>query len=69
MSRHYVTVAEIEEWANKEVWYLAASSAGLGSNKRLEMSNTKTFRVTDHGQEIYIGGNMDDAVTAYNGSL
>lgn len=66
MTRHTVTVEEIDKWINHEAWHLAASSGGRGSNKRLEMSNAGMFRVTDRNEITYAGGDKAAAVDAYN---
>ena len=64
--KHTITVAEIEAWANAEAWHLAASSYGKDSDKKFEMSNLRTFRVSSDGEVIYTGGSMGVAVAAYN---
>jgi hypothetical protein len=66
MARHTVTVKDIDEWMHKEVWHLAAASSGNGSLKKLEMSNAGMFRVTDHDDTKYFGGDKNAAVDAYN---
>lgn len=66
MPRHTITVEEVDAWVNAEAWHLAASSSGKGSNKFLEMSNAGIFRVRDHDDIKYIGGDKNAAVKAYN---
>lgn len=66
MTRHTVTVIELTAWMNAEVWNDAASNSGSGSNKRLEMSNRRVFRVIDHGIVKYLGNDIAAAVEAYN---
>lgn len=65
MSRHTITEKEITDWLTADAWHLAASSAGNGSNKRLE-TNKGTFRVKDHGEITYAGDSVSAAVDAYN---
>jgi hypothetical protein len=66
MARHVVTVKELTDWMNVEVWHKAACSFGSDSSKSLEMSTGKTFRVKDHGNAVYIGKNLGAAIAAYN---
>jgi len=64
--RHIITEKEITEWMDHPTWHVAASSYGDYSAKRLEVSNAGLFRVTDHSKQIYLGGDLTKAVTAYN---
>jgi hypothetical protein len=64
--RHKITLQELMDWIDKEVWHLAASSHGRGSSKKLEMSSAGLFRVTDHDEDAYTGPNLEAAVNAYN---
>ncbi len=66
MSKHLVTVKEIADWADAEAWHEAAMSFGKGSSKKLEMSNARIFRVTDHKTVVYFGSDMAAAVDVYN---
>ncbi|MFZ5713073.1 MAG: hypothetical protein ACOY3N_09555 [Bradyrhizobium sp.] len=63
---HKITLKELIDWIDAEVWHLAASSAGNGSRKKLEMSNAGEFRVTDHDTVVYRGISEAAAVEAYN---
>lgn len=64
--RHTITVKDMMDWINTEIWHNAASCHGNGSSKKLEMNNTGAFRVTDHDKIVYIGGHLPAAVDAYN---
>lgn len=66
--RHVITTEEIIEWLREEEWRMAASSYSDGnrSNKRLEVSTSRMWRVTDHGDVRYSGPSLDVAVAVYN---
>jgi hypothetical protein len=64
--QHTVTVQQINAWANAELWRIAASSWGAGSDKKLELSNAGLYRVRNNGEVTYIGDDISEAVYAYN---
>lgn len=63
--RHTVTEAELTKWSARH-WVRFAASAGEFSNKHLEMSMDRLYRVTDRGSVCYIGGNAQSAIKEYN---
>lgn len=70
MPRHTVTATEFAKWAcaYKNSWVTFASSYGQGSDKELTVafSDTKLYRVVDHGKEVYMGSRLAPAIGAYN---
>lgn len=66
MKRHTVTVDELDEWLNREIWSIGASSHGKGSDKFLKVSQAGIFRVIDHDEIKYTGDDKYAAVQAYN---
>lgn len=66
MTRHTLSLEELNGWLNQEFWNVAASSHGNGAHKVLEMNNAGVFRVTDQSKIVYMGGDKDAAIAAYN---
>jgi hypothetical protein len=69
MDHHEVTERELNEWLCRPQWQQFAASCGPGSNKRLEVDGSasgRTFRVTDHGNTIFLGNDKAAAIAAYN---
>lgn len=64
--RHTITRAALDEWLSEVNWRIFASSGGDGSAKRLDVDNGKIFRVTDHGNVVFLGADKDAAIAAYN---
>jgi hypothetical protein len=70
MDRHEVTERELDEWLRRPQWQLFASSCGPQSNKRMEVDagtdGSRVFRVTDHGETIFLGVDQKAAIATYN---
>lgn len=69
MENHKVTERELNEWLCRPQWQLFASSCGPQSNKRLEVDigdAGHVFRVTDHGETIFLGADKVAAIVTYN---
>ena len=66
MGRHTVTVKELNDWINKDGWSRFAGSFNKESNKTLEVSILRQFRVTDRGVIKYFGDSDVAAIDAYN---
>lgn len=67
--RHTITEKELNEWLCQPQWQILASSCGNDSNKQLEFDRTEygcVFRVSNHGETIFLGANKSAAVAAYN---
>ena len=70
MTKHTVTISELNEFLTDEkskwIRFAGSYSANAESQKTLEVSFEGTYRVTDHGKVLYVGGNMKRAVNEYN---
>jgi len=67
MSRHTITIDELDKCLATESWHEIVMSYGSGSSKKLEVNGDRTIlRVTDHGRVTYIGGTRETAVRLYN---
>jgi hypothetical protein len=67
MSRHTITVEEVDTYLNQETWDQVAASFGSGSQKKLERNSlTGDFRVKDHDAMKFHGPDLEAAVEAYN---
>lgn len=69
--QHTITEAEMDEWLRTPQWRLFAGSFTQYSNKRLEIDcsgDGRVFRVTDHGETVFIGADRAAAIAAYNNS-
>lgn len=67
--KHTITERELNEWLSRPQWQTFARSAGSGSNKSLEVDASdigRAFRVTDHGETIFLGADKTAAIAAYN---
>ncbi len=65
MRHHTITEAELDEWMHQPQWQAFARCFGEGANKKLEVDG-KAFRVTNHGEIVFLGADMAAAVAAYN---
>lgn len=63
--RHTITDTELNEFMGTH-WVRFASSVGETSHKRFEVGFNGLFRVTDHGNEVYVGYDKANAIAAYN---
>lgn len=68
MKRHEISEADIEKYIADlmERRVSVASSFGDGTNKIFEMTLVGDCYVIDHGEEIYSGDNLGEAIEAYN---
>jgi len=69
MKRHTITEHELNEWLSRPQWQVFASSGGSDSNKCLEIDAAeggRVFRVTDHGETVFLGADKVAAIAAYN---
>lgn len=64
--RHTINAVELDEWLRRPQWQMFASSAGPDTNKRFEVDTGGVFRVTDHGETIFLGADKIAAIDAYN---
>jgi hypothetical protein len=64
--RHTVTVQEIQDLINAEVWEQLACSESMDSNKKLEMNNRGWFRVMNKGAVMTTTQDLAVAVECYN---
>jgi hypothetical protein len=65
MKRHEITKKELDEWVAGH-WVQFAGSFGQNSHKKLELNLEGLYRVTDHDDIKYIGGNVHTAINEYN---
>jgi hypothetical protein len=67
MKRHTITLKDVNDYLDREVWGRVASSYGNdGASKSFECNRSGQFRVTDHGAVVYLGENEVAAINAYN---
>lgn len=69
MSRHIVTQDEFDDWLRRPQWQTFASSFSVDSNKTFEIDGAAhgwMFRVTDHGETVFLGCDKAAAIAAYN---
>lgn len=68
--RHTITQEELDEWLRRPQWQAFARSFSAVSHKTLEIDSTvsdgRVFRVTDHGETVFLGGDKATAIAAYN---
>jgi hypothetical protein len=68
---HTITEQELDEWLREPQWHQFAASFGQDSNKRFEVDaagGTRVYRVTDHGETIFLGTDSTEAIRVYNGA-
>lgn len=69
MTRHTITEEDLNEWLKTPQWQTFASSFSKGSNKVLDLdaaADGVVFRVTDHGNTLFIGTDKSLAIKFYN---
>lgn len=67
-TRHTINADEMVAYL-AGYWFQYAAHFGEFSAKRLEVSFSGLYRVTDHGKVTYEGPNRDAAIEAYNTGL
>jgi len=65
MARHTFTEDALNYWLVDKSWRQFAASFGGDSAKKFE-TDGEAYRVTDHDEVIYFGGDKTAAIAAYN---
>jgi hypothetical protein len=70
MAHHTITERELNEWLCRPQWQQFAASFGAEANKRFEVDTNDrgecVYRVTDHGETVFLGADKVAAIAAYN---